>query len=100
MCTYSFTASTRFSPGILCLLLLAGSLLLPGCTSSQPSVTSNNRNQYREHVSINEGWKFMRYTSEPDKLIYDERPVATNRNDNIVADTRAADSTLAASSDR
>src|SRR5258705_13338433 len=54
---------------------------------------------YRERISINDGWKFFRYTGEPDKLIYDERPAIINRNDNIVADTRAADSALANSSD-
>ena len=53
----------------------------------------------RERISINEGWRFMRYTGEPDKLIYDERPVFANRNDNVVADTRATDSTVAKSSD-
>ena len=39
----------------------------------------------------------MRYTSEPDKLIYDERPVIANRNDNVVADTRPQEGGLGAS---
>jgi len=43
----------------------------------------------RERININKGWKFFKYTGEPDKLIYDERPVISNHNDNIVADTRA-----------
>ena len=30
----------------------------------------------------------MRYTTEPDKLIYDVRPVVTDRNDDVVADSR------------
>ena len=46
---------------------------------------------YRERISINSGWKFMRYTSEPDKFIYNERPEVSNHNDNTVADTRPAD---------
>jgi hypothetical protein len=28
----------------------------------------------RQLLSINEGWSFMRYTLEPDTLVYDERP--------------------------
>ncbi len=54
----------------------------------------------RQRQSINDGWRFMRYSGEPDSLIYDERPTVTNRNDNMVADTRAADSGKAKASDR
>jgi len=54
----------------------------------------------RERISINDGWRFMRYTSEPDTLIYDTRPVVTDRNDNKVADTRASESAVATSSTR
>ncbi|MBL7744544.1 MAG: DUF4982 domain-containing protein, partial [Chitinophagaceae bacterium] len=43
------------------------------------------------------GWKFMRYTTEPDKLIYDERPLVANRNDNVIADTKATDTSSAGS---
>ena len=53
----------------------------------------------RQRISLNEGWKFMRYTGEPDNLIYDERPNISSRNDNVVADTRAADTGRAASSE-
>src|SRR5215467_4835926 len=52
----------------------------------------------RERISIDDGWQFMHYTGEPDKLIYDERPLVTNRNDNVVADTRASESNVAAAS--
>lgn len=45
----------------------------------------------RERISINDGWRFMRYEGQADTLVYDERPKVTNRNDNIVADTRATD---------
>ena len=45
----------------------------------------------RQRISLNEGWRFMRYTGNPDQLIYDERPKVTSHNDNLVADTRAAD---------
>ena len=52
----------------------------------------------RERISINDGWRFMRYTGEPDTLIYDARPVVTDRNDNKVADTRASEAGAATSS--
>jgi len=42
----------------------------------------------RERLSINNGWKFMRYTEAADKLIYDLRPAVTDRNDNKVADSK------------
>lgn len=42
----------------------------------------------------------MRYSGEPDQLFYDERPKITNRNDNIVADTRATDTSKGSSSDK
>src|SRR6185436_5135447 len=53
----------------------------------------------RERISINQGWKFMRYTGEPDKLIYDERPKHVDRNDNKVADTRANENAEVSSSE-
>ncbi len=40
----------------------------------------------------------MRYTSQPDSLIYDQRPNVTDRNDDKVADTRPTESTLSTSS--
>lgn len=52
----------------------------------------------RERISINDGWRFMRYTTEPDPLIYDERPVVANHNDNVVADTRASQTAVATTS--
>jgi beta-galactosidase len=42
----------------------------------------------RERLSINTGWKFIRYTEAADKLIYDIRPEVTDRNDNKVADSK------------
>lgn len=67
------------------------------CLAQQ--ATKNQSSSHRQRISINEGWRFFRYTGEPDKLMYDGRPAVTNRNDNIVADTRATDSTIAKSSD-
>ena len=42
-------------------------------------------------MSINDDWRFMRYTTEPDKLMYDVRPEVADRNDNKVADSRPTD---------
>lgn len=53
---------------------------------------------HRDRISINEGWRFMRYTGEPDTLIYDTRPLVADHNDNKVADTRASEMSLATSS--
>jgi beta-galactosidase len=49
----------------------------------------------RERISINEGWRFMKYTTEPDKLLYDIRPQVTDRNDNIVADSKPTEAVIA-----
>lgn len=62
------------------------------------SVITNAQTTSRQRISLNDGWKFMRYESEPDKLIYDERPVVTDKNDNKVADTRASESGVATTS--
>ncbi len=44
--------------------------------------------QNNNRISLNNDWRFMRYTSTPDKLIYDIRPEVKDRNDNVVADTK------------
>jgi beta-galactosidase len=52
----------------------------------------------KERININNGWRFMRYTSEPDKLVYDIRPEVTDRNDNVVADSRPTEGVVVSSS--
>ena len=52
----------------------------------------SNAQQTRQRININEGWRFMRYNGEPDKLIYDVRPEISDRNDNIVADSKPTES--------
>jgi beta-galactosidase len=51
----------------------------------------------RERISINEGWRFMKYISEAnaDKLIYDVRPAVMGFRDNTVADSRPTDAVSA-----
>src|SRR5690606_34392528 len=47
----------------------------------------------RGRISINEGWKFMKYASaeEADDLFYDVRPEILNANDTKEADTPATE---------
>lgn len=54
----------------------------------------------RERISINEGWRFMRYSSDPDQLIYDERPKINDRNDSVAADTRPTEAISFSSSEK
>ena len=46
------------------------------------------KSQTRERISLNEGWKFMKYSTAPDDLIYDVRPGITDRKDDVVADSK------------
>ncbi len=54
----------------------------------------------REILSINDGWTFFKYSSEPDSLLYEERPVISDMNDNKVADAKPTEVNQAGSSDR
>ncbi|MEP7142327.1 MAG: beta-galactosidase GalB [Ferruginibacter sp.] len=89
----STIAHCRILSLVLPLFLLTGLPLFVNCQQVKETAARNR-------ISINEGWKFMYYTSEPDKLIYDERPEVTSHNDNVVADTRATDSVLAKTSEK
>jgi beta-galactosidase len=92
MCTPNFI---RY---IATCLVIIGPLMLVNCAGPRKNNSGNGKDSHssvRERISINEGWKFFRYDSLPDQLIYDERPVVMNRNDNIVADTRAVDTSKA-----
>lgn len=75
------------------IVVITGVVLLvnPVQAQTQPS---------RERISINDNWRFMRYTGEADSLIYDERPKAFDKNDSKVADTRASESALGTSSEK
>ena len=66
---------------------------------SKHKASNSSGSLNRERISINKGWKFMRYTGQADDLFYDEWPAIVNRNDSIVADTRASESGQGASSD-
>ena len=60
---------------------------------NQPSfaqVTSGDDGSIRQHVSVNEGWRFYQYDSltKADDLIYDVRPEVTDNKDDRAADAR------------
>lgn len=80
--------SLRLSIGIisLCMLLMACPVM--DCKSQTT----------RERISLNEGWKFMKYTTAPDKLIYDIRPEITDRKDDVVADSKPTEAVTTATS--
>lgn len=62
-----------------------------GCSQVHAQSNSKKASSPRQRISLNEGWRFLRYSGEPDSLVYEARPVVGRRNDNIVADTRATD---------
>lgn len=51
--------------------------------------SQNQKSTYkRERIKLNEGWRFMKYKSNPDSLIYDFRPEIKEVNDSKVADSK------------
>lgn len=75
-----------FSGLVLCTLIN----LLPHLSTAQPG---------RQKISINENWRFTKGDpSGADKLIYDVRPEVTDRNDNVVADTKPTEAVAVTSS--
>ncbi|MAO66621.1 MAG: beta-galactosidase [Balneola sp.] len=69
------------------LIPVAGFLMLMMLSSCSPDV------ELRERISINDGWKFMKYESaeDADSLIYDVRPPLEEYNDAQAADTEPED---------
>jgi beta-galactosidase len=61
----------------LCLLLLGEPTTQVCATQLEISEVAPSR----ERISINDGWKFQRTTTIPDKLIYDRRPDVSNSTD-------------------
>lgn len=75
----------RFSPGIVCLCVLLNAFAVLDSKGQAAQKTSTSA---RERISLNTGWKFMKYTTAPDNLIYDIRPEITDRKDDVVADSK------------
>lgn len=77
------------------LLLIVTYFLINTATGQSPALPRTARGAgfiTRERISINEDWKFMRYTEAADNLVYDVRPEVTDRNDNVVADSKPTES--------
>lgn len=76
------TKCLRFYNAALALAVVSA-LLMTGCTQHQ-------QESVRQRISINDGWKFMKYESaeDADNLIYDVRPEITSVNDAKPADSK------------
>lgn len=74
------------------LLFLSTILFITGFTSCNREIKTDIDNP-RERLSINDGWKFMKYESseDADDLFYDTRPDIVNANDSKEADTPATE---------
>ncbi len=94
--------NNRLFPGLSSFILLLCLVVSVNCAGQKSSIYSPGKkpalSQYRERTSINDGWKFFRYTNEPDKLVYDIRPEIADRNDNVVADSKPTESVSVVSS--
>tara|TARA_R110000868_G_scaffold408293_2_gene690934 strand:- start:2635 stop:5373 length:2739 start_codon:yes stop_codon:yes gene_type:complete len=82
------------SKNLMTVSLFVG-LLFQACTSSA-------NKEYRDRISINDNWKYMKYESigEADDLIYDVRPEGIEYNDAQQADTRPEESAIIKAADR
>lgn len=69
------------------MMLLA---ILAGAPVMAQNLPANRNTQFRERISINEGWKFYRYPSmqATDDLVYDVRPEVKDDKDDRPADAR------------
>lgn len=76
------TKCLRFYNAALALAVVSA-LLMTGCTQ-------HREESVRQRISINDGWKFMKYESaeDADNLIYDVRPEITSVNDAKPADSK------------
>ncbi len=85
-------SSIKFIPLSKMACLSIAFLLYANCQSPKLKQQANLKvTPSRNRININDDWRFMRYTTEPDKLMYDVRPEVSDRNDNKVADSRPTD---------
>src|SRR5687767_8476902 len=76
---------------MVCFGMLLNAFPVTDCksqTATKAPAAKQTTSPARERISLNTGWKFMKYTTEPDKLIYDKRPEIRDRKDDIVADSK------------
>src|SRR5215472_17665784 len=85
-----------------CLLGLLGLLLTSAYNPGKTVVDAMSPGQAmwksRERILIKDGWKFMRYSTAPDTLVYDTRPTTIDSKSNGVADARPNESAMGVSS--
>lgn len=77
-----------------CFILFAS---MTNLKASQPAVISNKT---RERISINEGWRFFKYDSISDNLIYDERPKVRGYRDDRPADSKPTEGEIVEASQK
>lgn len=81
--------------GFLILIFIGNSTNL--CSQNTKPDSQTNQSYKRERININEAWQFMRYSDNPDKLIYDVRPEIKEENDSKVADSKPTEAVKIAS---
>ena len=78
----------------VCLLIIPVWLLKVEGSAQSSHQQPATKSQTWQRININEGWRDMRYTSQPDNLTYDERPQVIERNDNVVANTKPTEAVI------
>jgi len=81
----SFNFFTRMALASIGSIILFASMSMSNLKHNQPTVINNT---IRERISINEGWRFFKYDSIADNLIYDVRPEVRGYRDDRPADSR------------
>ncbi len=61
---------------------------MSGTSCVGPIREENNNASLRERISVNDNWRFFKYDSLADDLIYDNRPEVSNYIDNRPADSK------------
>ncbi|MDG5766206.1 beta-galactosidase GalB [Balneolales bacterium ANBcel1] len=76
-------------PSMSAVSLLSCLLLLTFCSGAGERAATDAEQNIRERISINDGWRFMKYESadQADDLIYDVRPTDDDYVDDVPADT-------------
>jgi beta-galactosidase len=92
-CSFKFITSLALSSAV-CIILFGISFNLK---DSQPAVINNKS---RERISINDGWRFFKYDSISDNLIYDERPKVSGYRDDRPADSKPTEGEIVEASQK
>ena len=84
-----YKSQKHFMKTIKFILALAVCLLLISNISCvRPAKETNNSASLRERISLNDNWRYFKYNSLADDLIYDNRPEVSNYIDNRPADSK------------